>query len=209
MELGRYLKEKKIRVILASGSPRRTELLAMAEIPHEVIPSGADENDQREDPAEKVKALSCSKAEEVYVSEEKKGGDLLVLGADTVVSVEGRILGKPVDEEDAARMLRMLSGRAHEVFTGVTIQGRCGGEAVRRTFSVRTVVHVSPLSEEEIQDYIREGESLDKAGAYGIQGHFLRYVSGIEGDYYNVVGLPISRVYHELKKVTDETGVFA
>lgn len=202
MELGRFLEEKKIRVILASGSPRRTELLAMAEIPHEVIPSGADEDDQSFDPAEKVQALSLAKAEEVFSLEGKKEGDVLVLGADTVVAVEGRILGKPADEEDAARMLRMLSGRSHEVFTGVTVLGRCLGKAVRRTFSVRTLVHVSPLSEEEIWDYIGAGESLDKAGAYGIQGHFLRYVSGIEGDYYNVVGLPVSRVYHELKEVT-------
>ena len=126
-------------------------------------------------------------------------GDVSEQQADTVVALDGVILGKPHSEADAARMLRLLSGRAHHVCTGVTIHGRIGGRECARTFCEVSHVYVAPLTEEEIHSYIATGEPMDKAGAYGIQGAFCRYVTHIEGDYFNIVGLPVSRVYRELK----------
>ena len=196
------------RIILASGSPRRTELLRTAGIDHTVMVSGADEDVRETDPARMVEALSARKAEEVYeriIAGEKEGedaGDFVVIGADTVVAMDGVILGKPSDEEDAARMLRMLSGRAHHVYTGVTLHGRSGGREKRITFSEESTVHVARLDEKEIASYIAGGEPMDKAGAYGIQGSFMKYVTGIEGDYFNIVGLPVSHVYRSLKELS-------
>ena len=148
-----------------------------------------------EDPARAVSELSRQKAEAVLLRAED--GDT-VIGADTVVALEGRILGKPADEADAFRMLRMLQGRDHAVYTGVTILKKNSGTAPV-TFAERTAVHVLPMSDEEIRAYIATGEPMDKAGAYGIQGRFAVYVAGIEGDYQNVVGLPVSRLYGYLK----------
>ena len=192
------MKPENIRLILASGSPRRDELLNTAGLFHEVIVSGADEDVSEPDPCALVEKLSARKAEDVY-RQAAKDGDFAVIGADTVVALDGEILGKPYSEADAARMLRLLSGRAHHVCTGVTLHGRIGGRECARTFSEVSHVYVAPLTEEEIQDYIATGEPMDKAGAYGIQGAFCRYVTHIEGDYFNIVGLPVSRVYRELK----------
>ncbi len=190
-----------IRIILASGSPRRTELLQTAGIAHEVIVSGADEDVREEDPRTLVEELSARKAQEVFERIQSQEGqrEMVVIGADTVVACDGKILGKPEDEEDAFRMLQMLSGRAHHVFTGVTLCGMTGGKKKTVTFSEESLVHVAELTEEEIRSYIRSGEPLDKAGAYGIQGSFMKHVSGIEGDYFNIVGLPVSHLYRELK----------
>ena len=192
------MKPENLRLILASGSPRRDELLNTAGLFHEVIVSGADEDVPETDPCALVEKLSARKAEDVFrqVEEEK---DFAVIGADTVVALDGVILGKPHSEADAARMLRLLSGRAHHVCTGVTIHGRIGEKECVRTFSEVSHVYVAPLTEEEIHSYIATGEPMDKAGAYGIQGAFCRYVTHIEGDYFNIVGLPVSRVYRELK----------
>ena len=190
-----------IRIILASGSPRRTGLLQTAGIPHEVIVSGADEDVQETVPSKLVEKLSAKKAREVFERLQRQGasGDIVVIGADTVVACDGSILGKPEDKEDAARMLRMLSARAHHVYTGVTLCGIVGGEEREITFFEESAVHVARLSDEEISSYIDSGEPMDKAGAYGIQGSFMKYVSGIEGDYYNIVGLPVSHLYQSLK----------
>ena len=124
--------------------------------------------------------------------------EAIVLGADTVVASDGKILGKPKDTEDAARMLTMLQGRGHEVYTGVTIlyEEDCEKEAL--TFHEKTTVHFYPMTEEQIREYVATGDPMDKAGAYGIQGFCARYIRGIEGDYNNVVGLPAGRVYQEL-----------
>ena len=191
-----------VRIILASGSPRRTELLQTAGIVHEVVVSGADEDVQEENPARLVEMLSSRKAEEVYerLVQQEPSGDLVVIGADTVVAADGKILGKPEDEEDARRMLRMLSGRSHHVYTGVTLCGRMGSVRREVSFSEESAVHVAQLTEEEISEYIDSGEPMDKAGAYGIQGAFMKFVSGIEGDYFNIVGLPVSHLYQEMKQ---------
>ena len=191
-----------VRIILASGSPRRTELLQTAGIVHEVVISGADEDVQEENPARLVEMLSSRKAEEVYerLVQQEPSGDLVVIGADTVVAADGKILGKPEDEEDARRMLRMLSGRSHHVYTGVTLCGRMGSVRREVSFSEESTVHVAQLTEKEISEYIDSGEPMDKAGAYGIQGAFMKFVSGIEGDYFNIVGLPVSHLYQEMKQ---------
>lgn len=191
-----------VRIILASGSPRRTELLQTAGIVHEVVVSGADEDVQEENPARLVEMLSSRKAEEVYerLVQQEPSGDLVVIGADTVVAADGKILGKPEDVEDARRMLRMLSGRSHHVYTGVTLCGRIGSVRREVSFSEESTVHVAQLTEKEISEYIDSGEPMDKAGAYGIQGAFMKFVSGIEGDYFNIVGLPVSHLYQEMKQ---------
>ncbi len=122
----------------------------------------------------------------------------VVIGADTVVAVEGRILGKPDSKEEAVRMITLLQGRAHQVYTGVTMIFRKDGECL--TFAERTDVHVCPMSQEQVIAYVETKEPMDKAGAYGIQGRFAVYIQGIEGDYNNVVGLPLGRVCRELMK---------
>ena len=176
-------------LILASQSPRRKELLERAGITFKVQVAGIPEAPESgESPGEYVRRLSRQKAEAV-------GGDL-VLGADTVVVVDGAILEKPADLDDARRMLTLLSVRAHTVLTGVCL--RQGG----RVFSevCETSVHFSQLSERELEEYVASGEPMDKAGAYGIQGLASRFIHRIEGDYLNVVGLPVAVVYRLLKQ---------
>lgn len=188
-----------MRWILASASPRRRELLRRIELPFEVSPSEADENIERETPELLVEELSRRKCAEVG---NRIGGECLVLGADTVVALGDQVLGKPGTEERAAEMLRMLSGKAHKVCTGVTLGEFREGKLQRQTtFSEVTEVFLYPLSEGEIREYIASGEPMDKAGAYGIQGRFAKFVKKIYGDYNNVVGLPAARVYQEIKKL--------
>jgi septum formation protein len=174
-----------MRIILASGSPRRRELMEMLLVKNlEIIPAKGEELPHPElGPAQLVKELSRAKAAEVY----EKNTDALVIGADTVVAVDGVILGKPRDEQDARRMLRLLSGREHEVFTGMTVikDGRT------QSIAERTAVRFRTLSDEEISAYIATGEPMDKAGAYGIQGIGSLLIRGIDGDFYNVMGLPV------------------
>lgn len=191
-----------MKIVLASASPRRRELLEQIGLAFEVRVSDVEEKVTVSDPGQVVEELSRQKAEAVLAALEETEGDMLVIGADTVVALEGNILGKPADPEDATRMLKELSGRSHEVYTGVTLLYRpgTGSSVCRRTFHERTKVVFCPLTEEEISDYVSSGECLDKAGAYGIQGIFARYVQGIEGDYNNVVGLPVGRLYQEAKE---------
>jgi septum formation protein len=183
-----------MRVILASASPRRAELLRAAGIPFEASPADVDERfHPREKPDEAVARVAQLKAEAVVA----RHRDAVVLGADTTVVIRGTPLGKPADSADAARMLRMLSGRTHEVLTGVCVcaQGR------RLLHVEPTRVQLATLSEAEIAWYISTGEPLDKAGAYAAQGLASRFIEGIDGSYSNVVGLPISSVYALLKEV--------
>lgn len=177
-----------MRIILASGSPRRRELLELLNVnPLEIIPAAGAELPHPElTAAELVRELARAKAAEVA----RDNPDAIVIGADTVVSVDGTVLGKPADEADAARMLSLLSGRGHEVFTGVAV---IKSGAVQ-SFTERTAVHFRELSTEEIAAYVATGEPLDKAGAYGIQGLGSLFISGIEGDYFNVMGLPLCRL---------------
>ncbi|MGM9653252.1 MAG: Maf family protein [Eubacteriales bacterium] len=175
-------------LILASASPRRHEILTAAGIPHLVRPTDADETlPEGISPADAVELLSARKARAALAGAQEGS---VILAADTVVSLGDRILGKPHGAKEARVMLLSLSGRAHEVFTGVTLCS--AGRMV--TAHERTVVHMRPLSGEEIDAYIATGEPLDKAGAYGIQGRGGLFVSGIEGDYFNIVGLPLYRV---------------
>lgn len=184
------------RIILASASPRRRELLRQIGLAFEVIPSRAEEIITGDSPADVAEGLSGQKAEDVAASI----GEGIVIGADTIVWQDGCILGKPGSREDARRMLRRLQGNTHSVFTGVTVLVKNAQGTVRRTFSCETKVHVFPMSEEETEKYLDTGEAMDKAGAYGIQGAFAAWVESIEGDYNNVVGLPVSALYQVLKE---------
>ena len=176
-------------VILASQSPRRRELLERMGIgPFQIRPAQGEEIlDPQLSPAEPVETLSRQKAAEIAAGAAPED---LILAADTVVSVDGRILGKPRDERQAAEMLAALSGREHTVYTGVTV--RRGSEVV--TEHEATAVRFRPLRREEIDAYVATGEPMDKAGAYGIQGYGCLLVEGICGDYFNVVGLPVCRL---------------
>lgn len=183
------------RIILASASPRRRELLHQVGIQPEIVPSHVEEVITSTRPDHVVMELSAQKAADVAAR--YQGQPVVVIGADTVVAADGMILGKPKSEEDAANMLQMLQGRTHQVYTGVTMIFADTKETV--TFAEKTEVHVYPMEDNQIRQYIATGEPMDKAGAYGIQGYFAAYIQGISGDYNNVVGLPVGRVCHELR----------
>ena len=213
-------KEQNVRLVLASASPRRRELLSQIGLEFTVMPSKKEENAKATEAGALVQELSRQKAVDIWeqlsggqgqnpdadqeqISEEtqepnlngKRQPELLVIGADTVVCCEGKILGKPHSREAAAEMLTALQGRSPEVYTGVTLYSQ--SETV--TFFECTQVEFYPMTEVEISEYIDSKEPMDKAGAYGIQGLGARFVKGIRGDYNNVVGLPVGRLYQELK----------
>lgn len=214
-----------MRIVLASASPRRRELLGQIGLEFVTAVSDVQEETSAVEPWRMVEELSAQKAEAVFALREQKllkeqaalgqkpsweqtalpqetpeGGGLLVIGADTVVAADGSILGKPEDKADAARMLKILSGRSHEVYTGVTLIYRSGGgQTYRKTFHERTEVTFYPMGDDEIASYVSTGDCMDKAGAYGIQGFCARYIREIRGDYNNVVGLPVGRLYQEIK----------
>ncbi len=181
-------------MILASRSPRRKELLEFITDKFRIIPAEREELIPSGTlPKDAVLLLSRQKALELYGRFKHE----IIIAADTVVSVDEEILGKPRDERDAADMLRKLSGREHSVFTGVCVIFPGGAE---ECFAEETAVEFYPLSESEIEDYVRSGEPMDKAGAYGIQGKGALFVKGIRGDYYNVMGLPVARLFRALKR---------
>ncbi|MCM1493703.1 MAG: Maf family protein [Muribaculaceae bacterium] len=199
------------QIVLASASPRRRELLEQVGIDFFVCPAKGQEHIAGTSPEAVVEELSRQKAEEVAAGmrafgESRPGlvtpQDLLVIGADTVVACDERILGKPKEAAGAVEMLSLLQGRTHSVYTGMTFvfldkSGRAG----EHSFYERTEVEVYPMTEEEIRRYVDSGEPMDKAGAYGIQGKFAIHVKEIRGDYNNVVGLPVARMYQELVKL--------
>ena len=191
-----------MKIILASKSPRRKELIKYLGMPFEIITAEADEAVEDVSPAEAVLEISKRKARAVKAA---RGvfKDEVIVGADTVVSLDGVILGKPADRTDAKKTLTFLSGKSHEVFTGVTLIYEKNGTATEKSFFEKTCVTFLPLTEGEIERYLDVNEYADKAGSYAIQGVFSAHVKGIEGDYNNVVGLPVSRIYRELKKITD------
>ncbi len=184
-----------MHIVLASSSPRRKELMEMLEVPNlKILPAKGEEiPPEHAGPGELVMALSAAKAREVAA---RCGAEDLIIGADTIVWVDGHAFGKPHSETEAAAMLRRLSGDAHEVYTGVTVicQGRETSEYERSRVIFR------PLEEEEIARYIRTGEPMDKAGAYGAQGRGALLVERIEGDFFNVMGLPLCRLGKMLKE---------
>jgi septum formation protein len=189
-------------LVLASASPRRQELLRNAGISFAVDPADINERPLAgESPRDCAERLAREKALVVF---QRRPRDY-VLGADTIVVVEGAMLGKPRDADDAVRMLRLLSGRTHEVITGVCLvrpgaSGKGSGVSESETGSEITVVTMSELSEDEIRGYVATGEPMDKAGAYAIQGMASRWIRRIDGDYSNVVGLPVAMVYAMLRE---------
>ncbi len=190
-----------MKIILASASPRRRELLKQIGLDFEVRVSDVEEKVTTDIPHLVVEELSAQKAAAVMkeVTDESLE-EIVVIGADTIVACDGKILGKPKDEGQAVEMLKMLQGRAHQVYTGVTLLRRTGKSSVeKKTFHEETSVFFYPMSEKEIRSYVATKDPLDKAGAYGIQGLCARYIREIKGDYNNVVGLPVGRLFQELK----------
>lgn len=191
-----------MEIILASASPRRKELLEQIGLNFQIKVSDVEEKITRTKPSEIVEELSGQKAEAVLRSLPAEG-EVLVIGADTIVACKNRILGKPAGRKDAVEMLSTLQGGTHEVYTGVTLLHRGaskGAEVERKTFHEVTRVHFYSMTEGEVGEYVSTNDCMDKAGAYGIQGFCARYISGIEGDYNNVVGLPVGRLYQEAKE---------
>ncbi len=186
------------RIILASESPRRKEIMETMGIPFETVPANVEEIVEETKPEEMVKALAGKKVRAVAEALGNDTGDLILIGADTMVFYDGHALGKPKDKEDAVRMLTMLSDAVHEVFTGVYIIIRKNSSDRSLSSAVGTKVTVQKLTIEQIEDYIATGEPMDKAGAYAIQGKFGIHIREIAGDYYNVVGFPIARIYEKL-----------
>lgn len=206
-------------ILLASASPRRRELLDQIGLSFRTVPADVEEKTHSQKPWEMVEELSALKARAVLEripendtrAEDAAGGapgagegasaPFVVIGADTVVALGERIMGKPRDRQDALEMLTLLQGQTHQVYTGVTLlfqDGRTREEARRITFHEKTDVTMYPMSRREIEAYVDCGEPMDKAGAYGIQGRCAAFIRGICGDYNNVVGLPVGRLYQEL-----------
>ncbi len=189
------------RYILASGSPRRKELLGSLGFEFEIIPATGEEIIESTVPSEVVCSLSEQKAKEIFHKLLRDNTDtLVVIGSDTVVSYSEKILGKPKDRSDAEEMIRSIQGDLHQVYTGVTVIYGNNESSKSFTFHECTDVEVYQMDDDEINAYLDTDEPYDKAGAYGIQGIFGKYVKGITGDYNNVVGLPVSRLYQEMKK---------
>ena len=205
-------------IILASASPRRSELLSQIGITYEVIPSKIEELITSTIPSEIVMELAKQKAEDIVKQVNAPGK--VVLGADTVVAFNGEVMGKPIDKTDAFSMISKLQNNIHQVYTGVSLSYmNADGEIISKVFYEETEVMVFPMPDEEIRTYLdtkatsssqsfskwekesKPFECEDKAGAYGIQGCFAAYIKGIKGDYNNVVGLPVGRVYQELKNL--------
>lgn len=190
------LKNSSTKILLASGSPRRRELLAMIAPDFAVTPGrDVDESYPSDIPAEKVAEYLSKVKADAYI--DLLDDDEIIITADTVVIIDGRILGKPAGRDDAVAMLRSLSGRRHKVVTGVTVTARDRSVS----FDETTVVEFAPLSDDEIDAYVDTFRPYDKAGAYGIQEWIGAVgIKGIEGCYYNVMGLPVHTLYHRLKE---------
>ncbi len=199
------------KVVLASKSPRRKQLLEQIGVEFDIWPSTCEEITQKSLPEEvcielcKLKAMDVASQIKTYQEEHPElvtPQDILVIGADTIVSCEGEILGKPHDEADAKKMLCQLSDNMNSVYTGVCfIFISKDGRAGEYSFYEKTDVYFYPIPEDDIDKYIESGEPMDKAGAYGIQGVLAKFVKSVDGDFYNVVGLPLSRIWHELSKL--------
>jgi septum formation protein len=189
-----------MKLILASASPRRREILATLGVDFTVRTADADETCELADPGARVEAISLKKCLAVWdmlVAEGEADEDTVILASDTLVTADGLFLGKPRDAEDARDMIRFLQGRTHTVASGLAIRYR--GRTV--TSHELTGVTFAPMTEAEIETYVATGESFGKAGGYAIQGFASRYIKGIEGDYFNVVGLPVRRLYETLRMV--------
>lgn len=193
-----------MKYILASASPRRKDLLVQAGISFDVIPSSIEEKITKTLPCDIVMELAAQKAENVCqkICHSRDGAfpeeDFTIIGADTIVVYRDEILGKPSDKAEAYDMLSLLADRTHQVYTGVSLIVCRQGYETRKTFYEKTDVTLYPVAKEDLHAYIESGDPLDKAGAYGIQGSFAIHIKKINGDYNNVVGLPVGRLYQEL-----------
>lgn len=194
------------KIILASRSPRRKELLEQIGIEFECFPADIDERIDERNPVKLVETLAVEKAEAVAA----KLSDEIILAADTIVVFNNRILGKPKNEKDAADILKMLSGNKHAVYTGVCIiipekyKDKIPDSLdLKNSFVCKTDVYMNEITEKEIDEYIATKECMDKAGAYAIQGRAAAFIEKIDGDYFNVVGLPVSEVYRVLKQIDE------
>jgi septum formation protein len=196
------------KLILASASPRRRELLAQAGYRFAVLPSAVVESRQAgEDAIRFATRLAREKAEEVFARSKAEGEEpVIVLGADTVVVCDGEVMGKPADTVDAARMLLLLSGRTHQVVTGVAVIGGWSSPAAVEVAAELTMVTMQTISPQEVSRYVSSGEPMDKAGAYAIQGYAGRWIPRIHGCYFNVVGLPLALVTSLLDGLTLRLG---
>lgn len=194
----------KSKLILASSSPRRAEILRNAGFDFRVVPAHIDESQRRNESAiDYVRRLAEEKARAVarQVTKDAGGDSIFVIAADTVVVIGNEILGKPFSAANAREMLRRLSGQTHDVYTGLAV---LQGNGTKRTAVEKTRVTFEPLSEEEIEDYIASREPFDKAGAYAIQGQGGKFISRVEGCYFNVMGLPLARLYATLRDLNGE-----
>ena len=192
---------KKQKLILASCSPRRRELIKLLDMDFECISVDADESTNEIIPSKAVQEISAKKAR-AALSARKISLNEVIIGADTIVVFDDKLLGKPVDDDDAERMLLMLSGKTHFVYTGVTlIYLNEANEISEISFAEKTEVNFAEISLEEIKKYISTGNHRDKAGSYAIQDEFGVHITAIKGDYNNVVGFPVARIYSELKKL--------
>lgn len=189
-----------IRFVLGSGSPRRKELLEQLGLEFEVSSAHGEEIITKTLPQDIVEELSRQKADEVAqrYADAYKNDTYVIIGADTIVAFKNEIMGKPQDEEDAVRMLTQLAGDTHQVYTGVTLVILQNGEKRFLTFHEKTDVHMYPMTKAQVRAYVATGEPMDKAGAYAIQGKCAAYIKGINGEYNNVVGLPVARLMQEL-----------
>ena len=189
-----------VKIILASASPRRKELLEQIGVDFEIAVSDKETAIDCSDPVEACRKQAYNKAVDIVEKSKLKYSDkdFVVISADTIVAIDKKILGKPKDKSDARQMLKSLSGRKHRVYTAVCVYNSLKDSY--ESFVEDTPVEVARLSSEEIEDYLEKKEPYDKAGAYAIQGYFSRYIVGIEGDYYNVMGLPVGRLYREYLK---------
>ena len=193
-----------MKFILASKSPRRKEILENLGISFRIVTADTDEDSEITDPSELVRELSVRKGRAVaekIIADNKIVDKALIISSDTVVASEGEILGKPADREDAERMLRGLSGRAHSVFSGIALTELDGGRVVKTAAATEeTKVYFSEMDKDDIEFYINAEQVYDKAGAYAIQGIASAFIEKIEGDYFNVVGLPVRRMFRLLEE---------
>lgn len=190
-----------MRIVLASNSPRRKELLHQIFNDFDVIKSNFDEDEVKEKEPEKlVQMLSLKKAEEVFYRIQNKENEILVIGGDTLVYFDGEILGKPKDKKDAFNTLKRLQGNSNKVYSAFTIILKKDNKTIKETCLSKTIVTMKAMSDEEIEEYIKTGEPMDKAGSYGVQGEGNKHIQKIEGSYNTAIGLDIEKLEEILKK---------
>jgi septum formation protein len=196
------MENSKLKFVLASASPRRKELIGHLQIPFEIITLNVPEESEATDPVKFSQEIACAKGDAVFrqLIKDKPASSFFVVSADTIVCLDGKIFGKPRDRSEARTFLNELGGRTHSVFTAVAVNFYHQGKSDTLTFVEESKVNFNKISDSLMERYLDTGDSLDKAGAYGIQGPSLTFISRVEGDYANVVGFPLSRFVTESEK---------